>query len=111
MGAIDRTRATATIDRVVGLLAGEQYETLARESAVGPSAKELQSSVLEYGEIVLASPWTISASGNRDDGSGWWVDVELFTVEGGRSDLTLSLALLDTGKTLYRVEIEDLHVL
>ena len=41
----------------------------------------------------------------------WSVLVDLWTVEEGRSDLTLEVLLTDTGGELYDIEIYDLHVL
>jgi len=41
----------------------------------------------------------------------WWVLVDLWTVEEGRSDLTLEIRLTDTGGELYDIEINNLHVL
>ena len=41
----------------------------------------------------------------------WWVLVDLWTVEEGRSDLTLEIRLTETGGELYDIEIDNLHVL
>ena len=41
----------------------------------------------------------------------WWVLVDLWTVEEGRSDLTLEIRLTDTGGELYDIETNNLHVL
>ena len=37
--------------------------------------------------------------------------VDLWMVEEGRSDLTLEIRLTDTGRELYGIEIDNLHVL
>ena len=41
----------------------------------------------------------------------WSVLVDLWTVEEGRSDLTLELVLTETGGEQYDIQIWDLHVL
>ena len=39
----------------------------------------------------------------------WWVLVDLWTVEEGRSDLTLEIRLTDTGGELYDIEMHCLQ--
>jgi len=41
----------------------------------------------------------------------WSVNVDLWTVEEGRSDLTLEITLRENEKEIYDVEIEGIHVL
>ena len=41
----------------------------------------------------------------------WLVDIDLWTLEEGRSDLTLQVMLADKGLDLYEVTIRTLHVL
>ncbi len=41
----------------------------------------------------------------------WWVLVDLWAVEEGRSDLTLEIGLTETGGRFYDIEIDILHVL
>ena len=51
--------------------------------------------------------WVIELKSPRS----WVVLVDLWTVEEGRSDLTLELVLTDTGGEQYDIEIVSLHVL
>ena len=41
----------------------------------------------------------------------WAANVVLYTAEGGRSDLTLELTVMDWPGPLYAVELGNLHVL
>ena len=65
-----------------------------------------------WGQVHLVMPpdgprtWSVSG-GRRTDGSVW-LDVDMWTAEEGRSDLTVQLELDPRAGT---VTIEDLHVL
>ena len=108
---LNREKAEATVRHVVGLLAAGDYDALGQLSAGGPSADELRQSVEDYGGAVLPEPFEMSEPDPLNDGLGWWTDVNLHTAEEGRSDLTLSLMLLQSAGPHYRVQISDLHVL
>jgi len=41
----------------------------------------------------------------------WSVNLPLWTAEEGRSDLTLQLTVVDSGREFYEIELDDLHVL
>ncbi len=47
---------------------------------------------------------------NYEDGSGLKIDVPLWTIEEGMSDLTLSLELIYEGDN-EKLQMSDLHVL
>ncbi|MEL7169412.1 MAG: hypothetical protein AAGN64_08695 [Bacteroidota bacterium] len=104
-------KAKATIRHVVGLLASRNYEALAQLSTDGLSANALRRCVEEYGRTIVAEPFEAWEPMRFGDGPEWWVDVDLHTVEGGRSDLTLQLILNDTPGAFCDVQIHDLHVL
>lgn len=109
---LDREKAEATVRYIVSFLASSDYDALALFSVGdGLSADELRHAIKSYGSKVVAEPFDASKPEPLDDGSGWWTDVDLYAVEGGLSDLTLSLTIFDTEKPLYDVRIDDLHVL
>ena len=109
---LNREEAEATVRHVVGLLAAGDYDGRARLSVgEGLSAADLRQSVEDYGRTVVAEPSDASEPSPLDDGAGWWTDIDLYTAEGGLSDLTLSLTLIDTPGALYGVRLDDLHVL
>ncbi len=74
----------------------------------GVTAKELRmppESVFEtFDEDNL---WVIERASPRS----WAVLVDLWTVEEGRSDLTLEVVLTETGGEQYDIEIVNLHVM
>ena len=67
----------------------------------------------QWGQVDLVTPpgspreWSVNGGRDTDDGDAW-VDVDLWTAQEGRSDLTVSLELIPAQD---RVRIEDLHVL
>jgi hypothetical protein len=106
-----------TAHHVVGMLVAGDYAGL-EEASRGRrlTAEHLRQAVEEYGRELRMPP--VSVFDNLDviefeDATprGWSVLVDLWTVEEGRSDLTLELVLTDTGGELYDIEIHDLHVL
>jgi hypothetical protein len=81
------------------------------------TAEQLRQAVEEYGRELQKPPEVVfdNLDVNGIEGAiprAWWVLVDLWTVEEGRSDLTLELRLTDnTGGELYDIEINNLHVL
>ena len=101
---------------IVDLLVRGQYETATKATGgMRLTAAELSGAVSTYGRRLVPP------------GDGWWSLVEvtpitgdvkayhvtapLWTLEEGRSDLTLELRLSEFAPSLYNVEILDLHVL
>jgi hypothetical protein len=113
-----RSPASAT-NGVAALLVRGEYEAVERMTDGDRlTAARLRSVVEEYGR-------TLTAPGPDGD---WWshaevfevknaarpvlaVDVDLWTEEEGRSDLTLQLELTETPEGLYEAAVLDLHVL
>ena len=109
---LNRGKAEATVRHVVGLLAAADYSAVEQLSGGHLlSASELRQSVFDYGGTVLSGPFEMSEPEPLDSEDGWWTDIDLHTLEEGRSDLTLSLTLLDSPGIFYRVQVTDLHVL
>lgn len=108
---------TAVVVTITNLLAAGDYETASR-MAEGRrlSAADLERAVRDYGRTLVSIPPAARDSYDvyrveRADRPTFSVDVDLWTREEGRSDLTLQLELIDTGRSTYAVTIEGLHVL
>lgn len=111
------TALETAVRTIVDLLVRGEYGTVERISRGRRlSAAELERAVTEYGRRLCAPE------------SEWWDSVELtpitaaaepafhvaaplWTVEEGRSDLTLELRLIEIAEEVYDTEVEDLHVL
>jgi hypothetical protein len=111
---MDRDLFDAIRDLVEDLARGRLREIEADGRAGRLSASELLSAIRDYGRTLVplpdeASP-LIDVYPNDRDSTKSSLDVPLWTVEEGRSDLTLSLVATKEADK-YRLEISDLHVL
>lgn len=113
---IDTGKLSRTIQHVVDLLVRHEYsalEALTRGRRL--NADEIEQAVTDYGRR-LASPSVdglprsvVPIEGNIPE--RWSVYVDLWTVEEGRSDLTLELTLTDSIQDQYEVQVDNIHVL
>lgn len=74
---------------------------------------ELDRAVREYGRTLVALPeeaWGLVDVHPLEDGSGVALEVPMWTIEEGRSDLTLELSASERDASVA-IEIDDLHVL
>jgi hypothetical protein len=102
---------------IVGLLVQGEYDALESLSQGHRlAATEISEAVRSYCRNLIMPP--DSSFNNLDiveiDGAEpkeWDVNVDLWTVEEGRSDLTLELRLKEIGEEKYSVEIDNIHVL
>jgi hypothetical protein len=100
---------------VVGLLVRGEYEAAARVAPGRIDADGLRRAVEQYGRKLMepGRDWWRSVDIVPIDGSAGrahHVVAPLWTVEEGRSDLTLELRSEEFGLGLVRAEIVDLHV-
>ena len=101
---------------VANLLAAGDYASVERlTSGRRLSAADLERAVRRYGEKLVPIPLdalddleVIEVTGS--DPAAFMVDVDLWTEQEGRSDLTLSLELVDRYAGAYEVSVLDLHV-
>ena len=106
-----------TAHHLVGMLVAGDYAALEGASRGRRlTAEELRQAVEEYGRELRMPPEPVFDNLDVIEIEGatpraWSVLVDLWTVEEGRSDLTLELVLTDTGGELYDIEIHNLHVL
>jgi len=113
----ENLKMKAAVRQVVSMLVQGDYETLERlTNGVRLTAAEMAEGVREYGGSLILPP--DDAFENLDvvevDGvepRAWSVNVYLWTAEEGRSDLTLELTLRESGKEIFDVEIDNIHVL
>ena len=113
----ENPKLKATVRQVVSMLVQGDYETLERlTNGVRLTVAEMAEGVREYGGSLILPP--DGAFENLDvvevEGAKrreWSVNVDLWTAEEGRSDLTLELKLRKSGEEIYEVEIDGIHVL
>ena len=111
------TKLERTVVRVVELLVQGKYEELESLSKTNRlTAQDLERAVADYGRSLTMPPMESLKQANVIEIGGskptkWYVGIDLWTVEEGRSDLTLELTLTDSLSDLYHIEVDDLHVL
>lgn len=110
----DRWPFETEVRELAGLLVLGDYEAVIRRSAGARlSAEALASAVAEYGRRLAFAPRDAEPPLDvvpHAAGAGWSVQVHLWTLEEGRSDLTLELTVLADAGTPYRIEVDNLHV-
>ena len=100
---------------LIGELVRGNYTQLEADGRAGRlSADEIEQAIASYGCTLVEIPDEVlrntEAIPIESEGACWAVDVDLWTREGGRSDLTLSLTMCLTAIGV-ETEIEDLHML
>ena len=107
---------TETVKNVVNLLVAEKYRALeALTSAKRFTAEDIARTVTQYGRVLSSPPEQAyeeldvikiqNASVPK-----WSVRMGLWTLEDGRSDLSIELTLIQNDRG-YAVELDDIHVL
>ena len=114
---MDKSKIRDTVHHLVETLVAGDYDGI-EEATQGRrlTAKQLRQAVEEYGRELQMPPEVVfhNLDVNEIEGAiprAAWVLVDLWTVEEGRSDLTLEIRLAETGGELYDIEIDNLHVL
>lgn len=106
--------AVTMIQELIVCLVRKDYQGIAMRGWLGRlTIRELEDAVMSYGrELTLPSEGFLDRTDvyELDDGAGWSLDVPLWTLEEGLSDLTLSLDLKSDSDGLT-LGISDLHVL
>jgi hypothetical protein len=109
----------AAVREVVALLARGEYAALEKLSGgVRLSASQLRAAVREYGRRIVVPPPeatppldVVEILPGRCARRSWSVDVDLWTVEEGRSDLTLEMTVREGNDGGYVIELDNVHVL
>ena len=106
-----------TVHHLIEMLVAGDYGGL-EEASRGRrlTAGQLRQAIEEYGRELRMPPEAVFDDLDMNEIEGpiprsWWTSVDLWTVEEGRSDLTLEIRLTETGGNHYDIEIENLHVL
>jgi hypothetical protein len=114
---VDKSKIRDTVRRLVEMLVVGDYHGLERASQGRRlTAEQLRQGVEEYGRKLRMPPEVVFDKLDVNEIKGaipraWWGLVDLWTVEEGRSDLTLEIRLIDSGGELYDFEIDNLNVL
>ena len=115
MATVD-PRIAATIVQIVRWLVAGDFSAIEKYThGVRLSASLLRQAVLDYGRTLVMPPASTLAQLDiiKVDGSNpltWSVRVDLWTLEEGRSDLSLECTLIDGPGAMLTVEIDNLHV-
>ena len=114
---MDKVKIRDAVRRLVEMLVAEDYDGI-EEATRGRrlTAEQLRQAVDEYGRELQMPPEVVFHNFDVNEIEGaipraWWVLVDLWTVDEGRSDLTLEIRITDTGGELCDFEINKLHVL
>jgi hypothetical protein len=110
-------RLRKTVEQLLVWLVSGDYGAIERYTGgTRMSAAALRESVSEYGRTLAMPP--ASCLDDIDaveilpaSPQAWSVRIALWTVEEGRSDLTLECTLIDQPGELLKAEVDDLHVL
>jgi hypothetical protein len=101
---------------LVNELINGNYAKLEADGRAGRlTAQDLKNRLTEYGRTFIPLPDAAFDQGDTytlvdGDGKSYGVDLDLWTTEEGKSDLTLQLTVRDTGTAIVP-QIDDLQVL
>lgn len=109
------TSVQNAISDLVRTIARGEFDQLVRDGRAGRlTSEELARAVSDYGRTIAEAlpreAFELAETYSQPGSSTVAVDLPLWTVEEGRSDLTLSLTLRNRDGSVD-VEIDDLHVL
>lgn len=111
------SRIVETANQLLRWLVASDFSTVERYThGVRLSAKLLREAILDYGKtLVMPTALTLEELDVIEiEGASpkaWSVRVNLWTLEEGRSDLTLECTFFDGMNKTLAVEIDNLHVL
>lgn len=115
--SIPSRRHVAVIRQLMILLVARDYSAIERRTnGIRLSADVLRMAVSEYGRTLVMPPDQAFASIDMirvtaATDSTWSVRMNLWTIEEGRSDITLECTLIDRSVDYIAVEVDNLHVL
>jgi hypothetical protein len=114
---LDEDKLVDTLTRIGELLVRGDYAGVSDLTGGRRlAADEMRAAVADYGRTLVSPPAGRFAPRSvveiKDSTPQQWsVYVDLWTVEEGRSDLTLEVTVTDTPRPLYDVTVDNLHVL
>jgi hypothetical protein len=104
------------VKSLVRLLVEKNYDEVVRSCSTSRlSALDLRNAIRDYGRTLTMPPDRVFETlevlvVESDEYPTWYVPVDLWTEEEGRSDLTLELWIIKA-EDQWLVELDDLHVL
>lgn len=104
------------VKSIVRLLVEKNYEEVIRSCSTSRlSALDLRNAIRDYGRTLTMPPDRVFETLDvlvveSDETPTWYVPIDLWTAEEGRSDLTLELTMMKA-EDRWLVELDDLHVL
>jgi hypothetical protein len=113
----DLSQLRSAVLLVTHMLANADYHGLeALTHSRRLTTNELARAAREYGGTIVTLPEPALQQLDIIEVTGvqprqWNVNVTLWTVEQGASDLTLELTVKETAQETFDIEIDDLHVL
>lgn len=110
-------RIAATVVQILQWLAAGDFAAIEKYThGVRLSASLLEEAVHDYGRTLVMPPQSALdcldvVEIENSDPCAWSIRVDLWTVEEGRSDLSLECTLIDSPGAMLTAEIDNLHVL
>lgn len=105
----------SVLKKLVELLVNRDFESIkASGAAARVPVDALEDEMNEHGRSFIPLPdaaWERVEPIQVQDEARWYVDVDLWTVEDGESDLTLSVEVERAGDGTWKAEIQNLHTL
>ena len=106
-----------TLRYVMKLLVAGDDKTLERisggqrlsEEEIAGAINELDDSPVMPPEVAFDSFFSIADA--ADGKKQWYANVDLWTAEEGRTDMTLELTINENGKQIYDIEIDNIHMM
>ncbi len=106
------------LNSIIDRLVVRDYAGLSRDGFLGfssdPSDTSIGHWIEEYPATLVKLPgeaWQYSSHGPLASQPGfWWVTVDLWTAEEGRSDLTMEATVRDDGTTIT-IQVDNVHVM
>ena len=112
----DYRKIKATTQQIVKLPVEADYDGIEYlTDGCRLKAEDISEAISENGESLIMPPET--AFDNLDfkiegkNPSQWSVNINLWTIEEGQSDLTLELTLIDNEKKILEAEVDNIHTL
>ena len=109
-------RLREPIAQVLSLLVKKEYEQLSRLThGKRLSSQEMAQVVANYGRTLVEPPddvfnFSDAVQVRGAEPTRWSISIPVWTVEEGRSDLSIELTVIDHGNR-FDIELDDIHVL
>jgi hypothetical protein len=112
----ENQRIQATTQQIVKMLVDQDYSEIANlTNCHRLNAEQIAEAISEYGCSLIMPPESTFSNLDvikieSENSSQWSVNVNLWTIEEGESDLTLELTLIENGKEILKTEVDNIQV-